>query len=136
VTPSGEGVDGEIALADTSVFIAVEQDRELSSRPPARVAVSVITVAELRLGVLAAKDGPTRAQRLETLTAVASLDPLPIDERVAYAWATLRLALRDAGKRVPINDSWIAATAIANDLAVASQDGDYDDIPGLRVIRV
>jgi predicted nucleic acid-binding protein len=59
-----------------------------------------------------------------------------VDESVAYAWATLRLALRDAGRRMPINDSWIAATAIANDLAVASQDSDYDDVPGLRVIRV
>jgi predicted nucleic acid-binding protein len=37
---------------------------------------------------------------------------------------------------MPINDSWIAATAIANNLAVASQDNDYDEIPGLRVIRV
>lgn len=136
MTPSGEDVDDEVALADTSLFIAVEQDRLLSSRPPGRVAVSVVTVAELRLGVLAAQDGSTRAQRLETLSAAASLDPLPIDEGVAHAWATLRLALRDAGKRMPINDSWIAATAIANDLAVASQDGDYDDIPGLRVIRI
>jgi hypothetical protein len=61
---------------------------------------------------------------------------MPVDEEVAHAWATLRLALRDEGKRMPVNDSWIAATAIANDLAVASQDGDYDDIPGLRVTRV
>jgi len=136
VTASGEVPGGELALADTSVFIAVEQDRPLSSRAPDRVAVSVVTVAELRLGVLAAQDGPTRSQRLETLSAATSLDPLPIDEGVAHAWATLRLALRDAGKRMPINDSWIAATAIANDLAVASQDGDYDDIPGLLVIRV
>jgi predicted nucleic acid-binding protein len=136
VTPSGEAVDDEVALADTSLFIAVEQDRPLSSRPPDRVAVSVVTVAELRLGVLAASDGAARAQRLETLSAAAALDPLPIDEGVAHAWATLHLALRDAGKRMPINDSWIAATAIANDLAVASQDGDYDDIPGVRVIRV
>jgi len=135
MTPSGEDVDGEHAHADTSLFIAMEQDRPLSGRPPGRVAVSVVTVGELRLGVLAAPDGPTRARRLETLSAVAALDPLPIDEGVAHAWATLRLALRDAGKRMPINDSWIAATAIANDLAVASQDGDYDDIPGLRVIR-
>ena len=136
MTASGEHVDGELAIADTSLFIAVEQDRPLASRPPERVAVSVVTVGELRLGVLAAKDGPTRARRLETLSAAAALDPLPIDEGVAHAWATLRLALRDAGKRMPINDSWIAATAIANDLAVASQDGDYDDVPGLRVIRV
>jgi hypothetical protein len=136
VTSSGENVDGEVALADTSLFIAFEQDRPLSSGPPERVAVSVVTVGELRLGVLAARDGPTRARRLETLSVVAALDPLPVDERVAHAWATLRLALRDESKRMPINDSWIAATAIANDLAVVSQDGDYDDIPGLRVIRV
>ena len=136
MTASGEDIDGELALADTSLFIAVEQDRPLSSGPPERVAISVITVGELRLGVLAARDGPTRARRLETLSAAAALDPLPIDEGVARAWATLRLALRDESKRMPINDSWIAATAIANELAVASQDGDYDDIPGLRVIRV
>ena len=98
--------------------------------------MSVVTLGELRLGVLAAQDGPTRAQRLETLSAVAVLEPLPVDEGVAHAWATLRLALRDAGKRMPLNDSWIAATAIANDMPVASQDNDYDDIPGLRVIRL
>jgi len=98
--------------------------------------VSIVTVAELRLGVLAAQDGPTRAPRLEALSAAMALDPLPIDEEVAHAWATLRLALRDVGRTMPINDSWIAAKAIANDLAVASQDGDYDDVPGLRVRRV
>ena len=136
MTSYGEDVDGELALADTSLFIAVEQDRPLSSPPPGRLAVSVVTVGELRLGVLAAQDGPTRARRLETLSAVAALDPLSVDEGVAHAWATLRLALRDEGKRMPINDSWIAATAIANNLAVASQDGDYDHIPGLQVIRV
>jgi hypothetical protein len=96
----------------------------------------VVTVGELRLGVLAAQDGPTRVRRLETLSAAAALEPLPVDEGVAHAWAALRLALRDAGKRMQVNDSWIAATAIANEMAVVSQDGDYDDIPGLRVVRV
>jgi predicted nucleic acid-binding protein len=130
------GTGAEEALADTSVFVAVEQERPRSGPPPERVAVSVITVGELRLGVLAADSGPVRAQRLETLSAAEALDPLPIDAQVAHAWAALRLALRDAGKRMPINDSWIAATAIANGMPVASQDGDYDDVPGLEVIRV
>ncbi len=67
---------------------------------------------------------------------MAALDPMPVDEEVAHAWAALLLALRDESKRMPVNDSWIAATAIVNDLAVASQDGDYDDVPGLRVIQV
>jgi len=96
----------------------------------------VITVAELRLGVLAAADGVTRARRLDTLSRAEALDPLPVDKQVAHAWAALRLALRDAGKRMPLNDSWIAATAIANHIPVVSQDDDYDDVPGLQVIRV
>ncbi|MHB1929847.1 MAG: PIN domain-containing protein [Acidimicrobiales bacterium] len=81
------------------------------------------------VGILAAQDTSTRAQRLETLSAAAALEPLPVDERVAHAWATLRRNLREAGQRLPINDSWIAATAIANDMAVASQDADYDTFP-------
>ena len=42
----------------------------------------------------------------------------------------------DQGKRMPLNDSWIAATAIANRLPVVAQDDDYADIPGLEVIRI
>ena len=133
---SSPGIGAELALADTSVFIAIEQERPLSTSPPDEVAVSVITVGELRLGVLAAVDGPTRARRLETLSRAEAFDPLPIDDAVARAWAALRLALRDQGKRMPLNDSWIAATAIANRLPVVSQDGDYDGVPGLHVIRV
>ncbi len=126
----------ELALADTSVFIAVEQDRPLSGSPPARMAVSVVTVGELRLGVLAAESAPARGRRLEALSGAETLDPLPVDAPVAHAWAVLRLALRDQGRRMPINDSWIAATAIAHGIPVASQDADCDNIPGLRVIRV
>jgi predicted nucleic acid-binding protein len=129
-SPMGAG------LADTSLFIAVEQARPLGDTPPEHIAVSVITVAELRLGVLAATDGATRARRLDTLSRAEALDPLPVDKPVAHAWAALRLALRDKGKRMPLNDSWIAATALANSLAVVTQDDDYDEVPGLQVIRV
>ena len=126
----------ELVLADTSVFIALEQRRPLTAPPPEEVAVSVITVGELRLGVLAAGDGPTRARRLETLSRAEALEPLPVDRAVAHAWATLRLALRDDGKRMPLNDSWIAAMAIANGMPVVSQDDDYDHVAGLEVVRI
>ena len=134
MTSRRTGTEG--GLADTSVFIALEQRRDLAGAPPERIAVSVVTVGELRLGVLAAKDGPTRARRLETLTRAEELDPLPVDSQVAHAWAALRLALRDQGKRMPLNDSWIAATAIAHHLSVVAQDADYDGVPGLQVIHV
>jgi predicted nucleic acid-binding protein len=125
------------ALADTSVFIARESGRGLDERAlPDELGVSIITVGELRAGVLAAEDVRVRERRLATLMEVATFDPLPVDDRVAEAWARLRILLRDAGKRMPVNDSWIAATAMAFGVPVLTQDDDYVPLDGLEVIRV
>jgi predicted nucleic acid-binding protein len=127
----------ERALADTSVFIARETGRPIDvSALPDRLAVSVITIGELRAGVLAATDALTRDRRLDTLTAALSLEPIPIDVEVASAWARLRLALRDAGSRMPLNDSWIAATAMALGVPIVTQDEDFPTLAGLDVINV
>lgn len=126
----------KVGLADTSLFIAAEQGRQLLGAPPERIQVSVITIGELRLGVLAATDNSTRARRLATLSHAEALTPLPVDDPVAHAWASLRVALLDAGIRMPLNDSWIAATAIAHKLPVVAQDSDYDGVPGLALVRV
>jgi hypothetical protein len=124
-------------LADTSVFIARESGRPLDvASLPDDLAVSVVTVGELRAGVLAATDTTTRDRRLGTLARALVLDPVPIDGAVADAWARLRLLLRDAGKRMPVNDSWIAATALALGVPVVSQDADYVELDGLPVVRV
>jgi predicted nucleic acid-binding protein len=37
---------------------------------------------------------------------------------------------------MPVNDSWIAATAIALRVPVVTQDEDYAGVPGLEVIHV
>jgi predicted nucleic acid-binding protein len=124
-------------LADTSVFIARESGRPLRVEAlPDRIAVSVVTVGELRAGVLAAADLATRDRRLATLTAVLLLDPIPVDEVVATAWARLRVDLRDRGLRMGVNDSWIAATALALGVPVVTQDDEYVEVPGLAVIHV
>jgi predicted nucleic acid-binding protein len=123
-------------LADTSIFIGLETGRFDADKIPPRSLVSVVTIAELQLGVLSAKTLEIRAKRLATLRLAESLDPLPIDNAVADAWAMLAAALRKAGRKAPVNDSWIAATAIALKMPVATQDGDYDEMPGVRVIRI
>lgn len=123
-------------IADTSVFIARESGRALdASAIPDELAVSIITIGELRAGVLAAVDVDTRDRRLATFSAAQALDPIPIDEPVADSWARLRIVLRDSGQRMPVNDSWIAATAIALGVAIVTQDDDYVEVPGLTVIR-
>jgi predicted nucleic acid-binding protein len=127
-------------LLDTSVFIAGEAGRPLNAElVPDEAAVSAVTVGELHVGVLAAHDIDTRAQRLATLEAVADVELLSIDEVVAAAWARLRVHLADVGRRLNVNDLWIAATSLAHDLPVVTQDDDFEPVEGvggLVVVRV
>ena len=127
-------------LLDTSVFIASESGRPLDvDRLPHEIAISAVTIAELHVGVLAARDVDTRARRLATLEATADLELLGVDERVAAAWARLRVHLAEAGRRLNVNDLWIAATALANGLPVVTQDDDFgpvEGVAGLAVLRV
>ncbi|MEX0946373.1 MAG: type II toxin-antitoxin system VapC family toxin [Acidimicrobiia bacterium] len=125
-----------IGLADTSLFIAWESGGAVKNEPPDEIAVSVITIGELRLGVLLAGDVESRQRRLATFQLVSSLDPVPIDQAVADAWAGLVATLRDRGQRMPINDSWIAATAIARDMAIVTRDHDFDVVDSVQVVRI
>jgi predicted nucleic acid-binding protein len=126
-------------LLDTSVFIARESGRKLDERRiPEKVAVSVVTLAELQAGVLAAPDTSTRARRLATLDVVADIAPVPVDAGAARHWAHLRARLAETGRRVNVNDLWIASTAVAQGMAVITQDDDFDPLAelGVTVVKV
>jgi predicted nucleic acid-binding protein len=130
-------VKAERALADTSIFIGLEAERF----DPARFdgyewGVSVITLGELRLGVLRAASPDVSARRLAAYQLAKQFQPLELDEAVSEHWALLVARLRAAGRKVPINDSWIAATALAHDIPIVTQDGDYDAMPDLKVLKL
>ncbi len=126
----------ERGLLDTSVFIAREGGRPLGELPEA-AAISVITVAELHLGVLMARQSSVRSQRVRTLrAALDSFEPLPIDSQVALIFGDLVAEARRRGRRPKIMDTWIAATAVQHDLTVYTQDEDFSLIPVVRVHRV
>ena len=63
-------------------------------------------------------------------------DPLPIDAEVARQFARIVAALSANGRRAPIVDALVAATAIVEQIPVVTQDNDYGAIPGVEVIRV
>ena len=110
------------------MFIARESRGLDESALPDEVAVSVVSHAELSAGVLAADDLETRSRRLATLTAVAGMNPLPINLAVAESWARIRVQLAKAHRRANVNDMWIAATALTLDVPVVTQDQDFDVI--------
>ena len=122
-------------LVDTSVFVAAERGENLEAILPEVVTVSVITLGELIAGVLAAPDASTRASRLATLSLAQRFDAIDDDQDVAAAWARLRVELLARQRRMPVNDSWIAATAMALRIPIVTLDDDYVEVPGLTVIR-
>lgn len=124
------------AVADTSIFIAQETGRELGELPE-KIAVSVITIAELELGVLRATDVEARARRLSTLSRVQSTYPLlPIGPEIASCFARIAAAERSLGRRLRRHDTWIAATAMKHDAAILTQDSDFSSFSGVAVIHV
>jgi predicted nucleic acid-binding protein len=54
---------------------------------------------------------------------------------MANTSAELAAVARRQGRRPKIMDTWIAATAVAHDLMLCTQDNDFDDIPHVRVLR-
>ncbi len=122
-------------LADTSVWISAELGRRIDrTRLPDVLRVSVITVAELQAGVLAATDPATASTRLRTLQLALESEPLPVGAAVAQEWALLRVEVARASRRVNVNDLWIAATARAHRLPLVTQDGDFTVLAELGLL--
>lgn len=126
-------------LADTSVFIAAEQQRALRPPPDGDARISVATLTELRLGVHRAVGEPLQRLRGATLARAQRFIAVPYDEAVAESLAGLLSAARSRQRRPGVMDAIIAATALAHGLAVWTQDHDFDALaelsPGLRIHR-
>lgn len=127
-------------LLDTSAVVALENDRvfDLGSMPD-EVSISSVTLAEIQVGIHAARDTETRARRLATWDWVSQLQTHDIDSDAAVEWARMRYRLGEAGRRVNVNDLWIASVALVHGLPVVTQDGDFaalEDVGGPVVIRI
>lgn len=100
-------------------------------------AISAITVSELLHGVFRAR-GARRARRLAFAEhVVAAFEPVAITEPVARVHAEIWAGLARRGAVIGAHDLWIAATALAHGLGVATtNERDFELVPGLRVVAV
>jgi hypothetical protein len=125
------------ALADTSALIGLEAARFDATRfAEFEFGISVITLGELRLGVLQASGPEAAARRLSTYQLAQRFEPIPVDEAVSEAWALLVSRLRAANRRIPIKASWIAATAVVHGIPIVTQDSDYAAMTGVEAIKL
>lgn len=127
-------------LLDTSVMIAVETGRpvDYEAMPPKQFICS-ISLGELHLGIHTAPDAESRSARMGTLEAMAGIEALPVNTAAAAHWSRLRYRLQEAGRRINVNDLWIASVALAHGMPVITQDQDFailSDLDGPAVVMV
>lgn len=112
-------------LVDTSLLVRPAGTTAITGD----LRISIISVGELELGVLDAKTPHERDRRLARVTELLNLIPvLGVDAAVALAYA----GLRNVSGRRPTNDLWIAATALAHDLPLATGYERQAKLPGVR----
>lgn len=108
--------------------------RTLTGRP---VAISFQTRQEVLAGALNAgwgerKIGDALAQMDRTATVWASRE---VVEACAQLYAECRARGHPLHNREHMGDRWIAACALAHGLALASDDGVFDDVPRLDLLK-
>jgi predicted nucleic acid-binding protein len=126
-------------ILDTSTVIMLSRIASPASLP-AEPLITAVTLAELTVGPLVAKDDAERAARqAHVQQAEADFDPLPFDAVAARAFGRVAASLRKAGRKptAPAYDAMIAATALANNLPIYTcNPADFAGIDGITVVPV
>jgi predicted nucleic acid-binding protein len=107
------------ALLDTSAVISGIGALETEET----VAISVITLGELRAGVALATDPEIRAARQGRLSAIReTFEPIPVDEAVAERYGDILVTARKDGRITKATDLLIIATASATGRRLYTRD--------------
>ena len=126
--PSGE------RLLDTSIVVALLNNESVVQQRLAsgvRVHVNAIVVGELMFG---AEKSVRVVENVAKVSDFAkSVQVFEVSEATASLYGGLKQQLRTAGKPIPDNDLWIAATAIERHLVLVTRDKHFESIPGLTV---
>ena len=125
-------------LLDTNICIYAMKNRppqvlrRLQNVGRAVVAVSVITVLELRQGAERSERRELAHARLDDF--FGPMEVLPFEEPDALAAALIRAQLFRAGRPIGDFDTLIAAQALARDLIVVTNNVDeFERVPDLRI---
>lgn len=128
--------DSHEGLLDTSVVLLLSGIDDPAALPEFPL-ISAVTLAELSVGPLVARNAAERIARQAVLQQVeADFDPLPFDDRAARAFGRVAASLCSAGRKVRARSdaAMIAAIAIAHGLPLYTANPvDFEGIEGLEV---
>ncbi|HET7295335.1 MAG TPA: type II toxin-antitoxin system VapC family toxin, partial [Vicinamibacteria bacterium] len=114
-------------ILDTNALSAfVDGDRSVGEvlTRATRAAIPVIVLGEFRYGL--AESRHRRAYETWLEAHLPGFEVLAVTEETTLVYASLRVALRKAGRPIPANDAWIAAVALQHRLPLLSRDEHFD----------
>lgn len=127
-------------LIDTSVLIEVERERKVLEQLPqnAQHSISVITVSELLHGVHRAAPDHVRIRRQVVVEALLGvIEQLPITSYIARLHAQIWAELQAKGEVIGAHELWIAATALAHGLTLATANAsEFERVPALELLAI
>jgi tRNA(fMet)-specific endonuclease VapC len=107
--------------------------RDLLERAEA-VFLPFVVLAELRAGFQGGRRAQQNERGLVRFLQQPGVEVLWPGETTTRIWANLFLQLRRAGTPIPMNDLWIAAQVVEHDLALATRDAHFRQLPQLPLI--
>ena len=97
--------------------------------------LSFMSVAELRMGAMSAGWGSNRRLLLEQF--VHGFELFYADDDLCTVWARIRAEARVTGRAISPQDAWIAATALALDVPLATNNRrDFESVRNLRLVSL
>ena len=125
-------------LLDANIVIYIRQKRpeavlrRFARLRPGEVAISVIAYGELMYGAMKSSQRESALKRLGELS--NALPALPLPEKAAETYGTIRAELEAKGEMIGNNDLWIAAHALAAGLTlVTNNEKEFRRVRGLKM---
>jgi tRNA(fMet)-specific endonuclease VapC len=98
------------------------------------VYLSIFVIGELLAGFSGGKRNRENRVQLDEFKSKSTVKVLAATEETANIFASIKNALKQGGKPIPINDIWITAHALETGAAVITLDKHIKAIDGLRIV--
>lgn len=124
-------------LLDTNAYVAFKRgDGEVVEllRHVGEIVVPTVVLGELLAGFALGRREAANREELSAFLSAPRVRVAVMDEETANWYARVYSLLRKKGRPIPVNDLWIAATALQHGLLLLTYDEHFDAIEGLMTI--